>query len=322
MQLAFNFDENKSGSIVSNERIVEIQKFDVTFPEPENYFGIWDVDKAKKKWDHHLVRDNQMALFGEVGHYVKMSITNFWMFSMCPKLYAAHFLTKEEIGIPGHYSMEIGNVIDKATKLFLNYPIKDRNTQLLEDQLNQLEQNLKGLKDVQLSSIEIEDYLSAYVDFCNSFKTFEISIEVSSSERLRCKVGGILFTGKFDFLLKDLNDDKYILIDLKSMKYGGEAKKLEFFEILQVMYYTIALKKRNITVKAAGYYYFKERVLITDPIAPLDTFELKFKTYVDSLLKTSNFKPKKCFLCLICRLKDTCSVGKPLSESDFINPMT
>ncbi|MDX1939896.1 MAG: PD-(D/E)XK nuclease family protein [Saprospiraceae bacterium] len=298
--------------------------FKSLIPSNPSFFGRVGLEKISDKWLKLNQKSDQLSLFSN-DQEIRLSITDFWMASMCPKMFEGYFFGHLERP-PHHPILDVGTKLDKFAKKFIDATFDDREKlNLSVEYSKQLEFELRNLKSSILNNSEIQEYVNAFLDFCFLFQNYLSSNNFFSKEKLIFNIGNVLFRGQIDILVenKELTNTNLLLIDLKLQKFGGSVEEIESFEVLQVLLYALALKRKGIIVQEIGYYYFKERKFIKCPLKEDDFEELekKFLVIIDNLLKTSEFAAKKCMLCLICPLKKNCPVGNNLSKKDFKNPL-
>lgn len=301
-----------------------------------------DIDHifSKMQTIHHSgikLNESVKNYFGKLGkekNNYSLPVTAFVIACKCPKLFKASLNSNNKFVFKlSRYPIyfKLGVLLDKYSRSFISLSPSQRiiNFDKLKESLeidtqNAVIKNLSGFPTIQRNiDFYTNKVVAAFENFCELFKNSHIPQHKQVFDKLSFKINNINLGGKIDLLVNSNKNEKYTLVDLKLKKFGEPIKSFKLPDFIQVLLYVIALKKKNIQIDSIGYYYFFENEIILEKIELLEdqNFSLLVENLVDELCTTIKFKPKKCELCLICPIKEKCSIGSKLTELDYEIPL-
>ena len=295
--------------------VLEIEGFHLDFPDATSYYGEIGDDNYQSLPEHCSASHFQQELFSFDNKFIELSISDFVLATKCPKIFAAYKISHSIKRPPHHKIFDIGTFFDSAAKEFLSTPIHTRKY-VKQAIIGRLSKKL-----IKLNVNKCMEYLKAFNLFCQYFQNWKT---ISLGYPLKFKLGPVILTGNIDFILEH-KKFKYqtLLIDFKLNSVGNDIFHLNLSDLLQLFTYAVGLYEKDMPVKSVGYYFLHESALLYQNVNKMliESIKEKLKQLLISLMKTQTFKPRKCAYCLICELKENCSVGKSLTYKDYAKPL-
>ena len=227
----------------------------------------------------------------------------------CPRYYELIYIKKKRFQIVSD-KLSYGTMLHKLISDYLSLP-PEREFNNLK---NQFEQKI-WLKMWRENEDSFDLYLKNLLNFHEQFKMVR-TVAVETGRKI--VFDNSVINGRIDCIIKDLERDKYILIDFKqSMSDFFKNENNQQYKNLQLILYLLIAREKfkdiiDLDNLKGAYYYFDINFMEEIDFSPSvveDGIRI-IKELINEILTQTTFPAQICHYCSDCGYKNYCDVGR------------